>query len=98
MDHMRISGTEPSSVILSQKGSSFKNWKVMSKTCQKQADANLHVLMGTNPINKEGFYMVLPIERTPDKDGFQHIDLKHSAPTLLFTIHMKWSLNRNLKG
>ena len=33
---MRISGTEPSSVILSQKGSSFKDWKVKS---QKQAEA-----------------------------------------------------------
>ena len=33
---MRISGTEPSSVILSQKGSSFKGSKVMS---QKQAEA-----------------------------------------------------------
>ena len=38
MDHMRISGTEPSLVILSQK-SSFKKWKVMSLKCQKQADA-----------------------------------------------------------
>ena len=33
MDHMRISGTEPSSVILSQK-SSFKKWKGMSKSCK----------------------------------------------------------------
>ena len=30
MDHMRISGTEPSSVILGQK-SSLKSWKVMPK-------------------------------------------------------------------
>ena len=34
MDHMRISGTEPSSVILSQK-SIFKSWKEMTQTCQK---------------------------------------------------------------
>ena len=39
MDHMRISGTEPSSVILSQKGGSFKSSKVMSKNCQTQAEA-----------------------------------------------------------
>ena len=32
MDHIRISGTEPSSVILSQK-SSFKIWKVLSQKC-----------------------------------------------------------------
>ena len=30
MDHMRISGTEPSSVILSQK-CNWKSWKVMPK-------------------------------------------------------------------
>ena len=36
---MRISGTEPSSVILSQKRGSFKSWRVMSKKCQKQAEA-----------------------------------------------------------
>ena len=35
MDHMRISGTEPSSVILSQK-SIFKRWKEMSQTCQNK--------------------------------------------------------------
>ena len=39
MDHMRISGTEPSSVILSQKGSSFKGCKMMSQKCQKQTEA-----------------------------------------------------------
>ena len=38
---MRITGTEPSSVILSQKRGSFKNWKVMSKKCQKQAESKL---------------------------------------------------------
>ena len=32
MDHMRISGTESSSVILSQTYS-FKSWKVMTKKC-----------------------------------------------------------------
>ena len=37
MDHMRISGTEPSSVILSQTiKSSFKSWNVMSKMYQNQ--------------------------------------------------------------
>ena len=35
MDHMRISGTEPSSVILSQKWI-FKNWKEMSQTYQNK--------------------------------------------------------------
>ena len=29
MDHMRISGTEPSSVILSQKKVVYKSWKIM---------------------------------------------------------------------
>ena len=38
MDHMRILGTEPSSVILSQTYS-IKCWKVMTKRCQKQAEA-----------------------------------------------------------
>ena len=32
MDHMRISGIENSSVILSQT-SNLKSWKVMTKTC-----------------------------------------------------------------
>ena len=36
---MRISGTKLSSVILSQKGSSFKGCKMMSQKCQKQAEA-----------------------------------------------------------
>ena len=36
---MGISGTEPSSVMLSQKGVSFKTWKVMSRKCQKQAES-----------------------------------------------------------
>ena len=35
MDHMLISGTEPSSVNLSQKGS-FKIWKVMSEKYQNK--------------------------------------------------------------
>ena len=35
MDYMRISGTEPSSVILSQK-CTFKNWKEMSQTYQNK--------------------------------------------------------------
>ena len=39
MDHMRISGTEPSSVILSQK-SSFKSWKEISRTCQNKLKTN----------------------------------------------------------
>ena len=38
MDHMHISGIEPSSVIISLKGGSFKGLKVMSKNCQKQAE------------------------------------------------------------
>ena len=35
MDHMRISGTEPSSVILSQT-SSLKSWKVITKKCKNK--------------------------------------------------------------
>ena len=35
MGHMRISSTEPSSVILSQRGS-LKSWKVMSKKWQAE--------------------------------------------------------------
>ena len=35
MDHMRISGTEPSSMILSQK-SSFKSLKVVSQKCKNK--------------------------------------------------------------
>ena len=35
---MRIAGTDPSSVILSQT-CSFKSWEVMTKKCQKQAEA-----------------------------------------------------------
>ena len=35
MDHMRVSGTEPSSVVLSQR-SNFKSWKEMSQTCQNK--------------------------------------------------------------
>ena len=40
MDHMRISGTEPSSVILSQTNWS-KKMKMMPKKCQKQAKAKM---------------------------------------------------------
>ena len=35
MDHMRISGTEPSSVILSQTRN-IKNWKAMTKECKNK--------------------------------------------------------------
>ena len=35
---MHISGIEPSSVILSQT-CSLESWKVMTKKCQKQAEA-----------------------------------------------------------
>ena len=38
MAHIRISGTESSSVILSQT-CSIKSWKVMTKRYQKQAEA-----------------------------------------------------------
>ena len=39
MDHMHISGTKPSSVILSQT-CSIENWKVITKKClPKQAEA-----------------------------------------------------------
>ena len=46
MDHMRISGTESSSVILSQTGSLEK---IMTKMCQKQAEAKRDGLI--NPQN-----------------------------------------------
>ena len=36
MDHLRISGTEPSSVILSQT-CSLKSWKVMIKSAKQAA-------------------------------------------------------------
>ena len=35
MDHMRISGTEPSSVIISKKNV-FTSWKEMSQSCQNK--------------------------------------------------------------
>ena len=38
MDHMRISSTEPSSVILSQSNS--KNWKVMPQKCRIKLKPN----------------------------------------------------------
>ena len=47
---MRISGTEPSSVILGQKRGSFKSWKEMSKKCQKEAEAKRDA--AKNPQNK----------------------------------------------
>ena len=39
MDHMRISGTEPSSVILNQKSNS-KGWKVIPQKCQIKLKPN----------------------------------------------------------
>ena len=39
MDHMRISDTEPSSVILSQT-SSLKSWKVITKKYQNKLKTN----------------------------------------------------------
>ena len=36
MDHVRISCTEPPSVIISQKGS-FKSWKVMTQSAKQEA-------------------------------------------------------------
>ena len=38
MDHMRISGTEPSSVILSQ-AMWIQKLKMISRKCQKQAES-----------------------------------------------------------
>ena len=52
---MRISGTKPSSVILSappppkKKTGSFKSWKAMSKKCQTQDEAKRDGVM--NPQN-----------------------------------------------
>ena len=48
MDHMRISGTESSSVILSQR-SIFKSWKDISKTCQNKLKPKgvVHYLLST---------------------------------------------------
>ena len=39
---MRISGNEPSSVILSQTGS-YKSWKVMTKQCLNKIQMNRHI-------------------------------------------------------
>ena len=47
MDHLRISGTEPSSVILSQTFS-IKSWKVMPKNiaeCDVETTANHQLTM-----------------------------------------------------
>ena len=56
---MRISGTKPSSVILSRKRDSFKSWKVMSQKCQKQAEAKMDGVINTQNYNfifdKENF-------------------------------------------
>ena len=52
---MRISGTEPSSVILSQT-SSMKSWKVMTKKCQKQAKAKGECVINPQNYNFNKFY------------------------------------------
>ena len=39
---MRISGTEPSSVILSQ-NSSFKSWKEIAKKCQNKLEPKVEL-------------------------------------------------------
>ena len=56
MDHMRISGTEPSSVILSQKGGTFKSWKVMSQKCQQQAEAKRDGVINPKNYNFNQFW------------------------------------------
>ena len=51
---MRISGNEPSSVILSQK-CIFKNWKEMSRTYQKQAEVKRDGVINPQKYNLEQF-------------------------------------------
>ena len=53
---MRISGTEPSSVILSQKGSSFKSCKMMSQKYQKQAEAKRDGVINPQKYNFNEFW------------------------------------------
>ena len=53
---MRISGTEPSSVILRQKGSSFKSCKMMSQKCQKQAEAKRDGVINPQKYNFNEFW------------------------------------------
>ena len=55
MDHMRILGTEPSSVVLSQR-SNFKSWKEMSKTYQKQAEAKRDGVINLQNYDFRHFY------------------------------------------
>ena len=45
---MCIWGTEHSSVILSQRGG-LKSWKVMTKKCQKQAEAKRDAVITNKP-------------------------------------------------
>ena len=56
MDHIRISGTEPSSVILNQKGCSFKDYKMMSQKCQKQAEAKRDGVINPQKYNFNQFW------------------------------------------
>ena len=53
---MRISGTESSSVILSQKGSSFKGCKIMSQKSQTQAGAKRDGVINPQNYNFNQFW------------------------------------------
>ena len=73
MDHMRISGTEPSSVILSQKRDSFKSWKVMSQNCQKQAKAKRDGVINPQNYNFKQF-------DTENFDALKTLQINRSRP------------------
>ena len=51
---MRISGTEPSSVILSQK-SRLKSWNMYAQKCQKQCNAKIDCVINPQNYNLKEF-------------------------------------------
>ena len=54
MDHMCISGTEPSSVVLSQT-CNIKNWKSNDQKCLKKAEAKRDVVINSQNYNFNQF-------------------------------------------
>ena len=56
MDHMRISDTEPSSVILSQT-KKFKSWNVMSEKCQIKLKSSYFSMMVVIVIKSSTFVL-----------------------------------------
>ena len=72
MDHMRISGTEPSSVILSQI-CSIKSCKVMTKKCQNKLKPKGMVYKPTKLL----FQSILNTEKF---DALQTLRINQSRP------------------